>query len=78
MIVTAKGDPASETGIVVDFNKQSLMIKSGFTVVDYKDIYLDVNFMIGQITSCENLVIKFWEILEPNVNLLGADIYSIH
>lgn len=80
LIVTVKGDPDPETGFVVDLKKLSLLIKSDITdKVDHKNLNLDVDFMMGKMASCENLVMEFWKILEPKVKNLGSKcvLYSL-
>lgn len=68
LIVTVKGTPDPETGFVVDLKALSKLIKSEVTdKLDHKNLNLDVDFMRGKMTSCENLVIEIWKILEPGV-----------
>ncbi len=68
LIVTVKGVPNKETGFVIDLKQLSNIIRERVTnVVDHKNLNLDVEFMKGVMPSCENLVIKFWEILEGEV-----------
>jgi len=47
--------------------------------VDHKNLNLDVPFMKDKMASCENLIIAFWDILEPKVKLLAphADLNHI-
>ncbi len=74
LIVTVKGDPDPDTGFVVDLKKLSLLVKSDITdKVDHKNLNMDVDFMIGKMASCENLVMEFWKILEPKVKMLGSN-----
>jgi 6-pyruvoyltetrahydropterin/6-carboxytetrahydropterin synthase len=73
LIVTVKGDPDPETGFVVDLKKLSVLIRTDITdKVDHKNLNLDVDFMLGKMASCENLVMEFWKILAPKVKLLGT------
>lgn len=74
LIVTVKGWPDPETGFVVDLKRLSNVIKSDITdKVDHKNLNLDVDFMKGKLASCENLIIEFWKILEPQVKELGSE-----
>lgn len=69
LIVTVKGKPDPETGFVVDLKKLSNIIRSEvIEKVDHKNLNLDVDFMEGKMASCENLILEFWEILEPSIN----------
>lgn len=66
LIVTVKGEPDSETGFIIDLKQLSLVIRQHIIeVVDHKNLNLDVPFMQGKLASTENLVVAFWEILDP-------------
>ena len=69
LIVTVKGTPNADTGFVMDLKKLSVLTKTLIIdKVDHKNLNLDVDFMIGKMASCENLVIEFWNILAPAIN----------
>lgn len=73
LIVTVKGEPHPETGFVVDLKKLSILIrKEIIDKVDHKNLNLDVEFMLGKMASCENLVMEFWKILAPKIEFLGT------
>ncbi|CAN5912500.1 6-carboxytetrahydropterin synthase [soil metagenome] len=66
LIVTVKGEPDPETGFVIDLKKLSTLVRSSIIQkVDHKNLNMDVAFMEGKLASTENLVIEFWNILEP-------------
>lgn len=68
LIVTVKGKPNSDTGFVIDLKQLSTLIrKEIIDKVDHKNLNLDVDFMIGKMASCENLVQEFWKILAPKI-----------
>lgn len=68
LIVTVKGEPDPETGFVIDLKKLSTLIrKSIIEKVDHKNLNLDVPFMEGKLASTENLVMEFWNILQPQI-----------
>jgi 6-pyruvoyltetrahydropterin/6-carboxytetrahydropterin synthase len=73
LIVTVKGVPDPETGFVVDMKKLGDLIRREvIDKVDHKNLNVDVPFMQGKLASCENLIVEFWNILEPAVrNLYG-------
>lgn len=74
LIVTVKGTPSPETGFVVDLKSLSQLIKTEITdKVDHKNLNLDVPFMEGILPSCENLIVRFWEILAPGVKKLAPN-----
>lgn len=68
LIVTVKGEPDPESGFVIDLKKLSTLIRSNIIQkVDHKNLNMDVPFMEGKLASTENLVIEFWNILEPRI-----------
>ncbi|MGK7395254.1 MAG: 6-pyruvoyl trahydropterin synthase family protein [Candidatus Cyclobacteriaceae bacterium M3_2C_046] len=80
MVVTVKGEPDPETGFVMNFKDLSKVIKEKILMkVDHKNLNLDVDFMAGQLTTCENLVVAFWEILQPIIPKINpkAQLHSI-
>ena len=65
LIVTVKGLPDPESGFVVDLKRLSTLIRVEVTEkLDHKNLNLDVDFMVGKMASCENLIIEIWKILE--------------
>lgn len=80
LIVTVKGEPDPDTGFVVELKALSNLIRSRvIDQVDHKNLNLDVDFMKGKMTSCENLICEFWKILEPEIPILNneAKLYSL-
>ncbi len=74
LIVSVKGEPDPDTGFVIDLKELSELIKKDLIEkVDHKNLNLDVPFMSGLMASCEHLVIKFWEILEPGVRRMAPN-----
>ncbi len=68
LIVGVKGVPDIETGFVIDLKKLSNLIKYEILEkVDHKNLNVDVSFIKGKMASCENLVLEFWKILEPEI-----------
>lgn len=68
LIVTVGGVPDEETGFVVDLKLLSDVVKEYvIEQVDHKNLNLDVPFMKDKLASCENLIIEFWNILEPKI-----------
>jgi 6-pyruvoyltetrahydropterin/6-carboxytetrahydropterin synthase len=65
LIVTVRGNPDPETGFVIDLKRLSTLIRQEvIDKLDHKNLNVDVDFMIGKLASCENLVIEIWKILE--------------
>jgi len=75
LIVTIKGLPDPDSGFVVDLKKLSTLIKVEVTEkLDHKNLNTDVDFMIGKLASCENLIVEIWRILEkelPSITTRG-------
>jgi 6-pyruvoyltetrahydropterin/6-carboxytetrahydropterin synthase len=73
LIVTVKGKPDPDTGFVIDLKKLSTLIRENIIQkVDHKNLNLDVAFMEGKLASTENLVIEFWNILEPLIRKMSS------
>ncbi len=79
LIVTVKGDPDPATGFVMNFKDLKKIIENCILEkVDHKNLNLDVPFMAGKITSCENLVMAIWEILYPEISNASAKRVVLH
>mgnify|MGYP002778401943 FL=1 len=66
LYVTVKGQPAADTGFVIDAKRLSTLIKEKVTdKVDHKNLNVDVDFMQGKFCSTENLAIGIWQQLAP-------------
>lgn len=79
LIVTIKGQPDPETGFVIDLKKLSNLIREKIiNQVDHKNLNLDVSFMQGKLASTENLIIAFWNILQPLIpTISAAELHSL-
>lgn len=67
LYVTVKGDPDPVTGFIMDVKKLSRLIKESIVdKVDHCNLNIDVPFIPkGMQPTTENLVILFWQQLEP-------------
>ena len=67
LYVTVKGEPDPVTGFIIDVKKLSRLIKASIVdKVDHSNLNLDVPFVPkGMLPTTENLVILFWQQLEP-------------
>lgn len=80
LIVTVKGKPDPDTGFVVDLKKLSEMLKKEvIEKVDHKNFDLDVPFMKGKLSSCENIILEFWKIISPEIKKMApnAQLHSL-
>lgn len=66
LFVTIRGELDEGTGFVMNFKDlKKIVAEEVLEAVDHKNLNIDVPFMQGKLTSCENLIIEFWKILEP-------------
>ncbi|KAA3439120.1 6-pyruvoyl trahydropterin synthase family protein [Rufibacter hautae] len=73
LIVTVKGKPDPDTGFVIDLKKLSTLIREHIIKkVDHKNLNMDVAFMEGKLASTENLVMEFWNILNPLIPRISS------
>jgi 6-pyruvoyltetrahydropterin/6-carboxytetrahydropterin synthase len=64
LIVTIKGQPNPDTGYVMDMKKLGdLMKREVIDVVDHQNLNIDVPFMQNVIPTCENFVLKIWQLI---------------
>ncbi len=66
--VTVAGEPAADTGYVIDLAVLGQIIQARIVdKVDHKNLNVDVVFMRGLLPSTENLVVAFWRELESSL-----------
>jgi len=76
MEVTVAGSPHEDTGYVIDLAELSDIVhKHVVDPCDHANLNLDVGFLEGIIPSSENLVIAFWNQINPHVR--GGKLFSI-
>jgi 6-pyruvoyltetrahydropterin/6-carboxytetrahydropterin synthase len=79
LFVTIKGELDPDTGFVMNFKDLKKIVKDEvLELVDHKNLNVEVPFMKGKLTSCENLIIEFWKILEPLIRSESGDRASLH
>jgi 6-pyruvoyltetrahydropterin/6-carboxytetrahydropterin synthase len=67
--VSVEGQIDEQTGYVMDLSKlKELVSTKVVNLVDHKNFNLDVPFMRGRIPTSENIIVAFWEILEPAIS----------
>jgi 6-pyruvoyltetrahydropterin/6-carboxytetrahydropterin synthase len=66
--VTLSGEPDPETGMIIDL-KQLKEILDDLLIsrVDHKNLNLDVDFLRDCVPTVENLVIRFWDVLDGRI-----------
>ena len=66
--VSVEGDVDQKTGYVCDLSQlKAIVEREIIATVDHRNFNLDVPFMKDVIPTSENIVARFWEILEPKV-----------
>ncbi|OJJ17166.1 6-carboxytetrahydropterin synthase QueD [marine bacterium AO1-C] len=72
LVVTVKGIPDLESGMVIDYKVLSKIIrKEIIEKVHYKNLNLDVDFLQNKMPSCEILIIEFWKKLAPAIRAVS-------
>jgi 6-pyruvoyltetrahydropterin/6-carboxytetrahydropterin synthase len=75
--VTAVGQPAPETGYVIDLKKlRDILEEEIIEKVDHKHLNYDVDFLRGIIPTAENIAVMFWQIIENKLPV-GARLHSV-
>jgi len=66
--VSVTGTPDSSTGYVIDLGElKAIVQREIIDLCDHRNLNLDVEFLQGIIPSAENLVIAFWNQLQPQI-----------
>jgi 6-pyruvoyltetrahydropterin/6-carboxytetrahydropterin synthase len=64
--VTVRGPVAAPTGMVMDLNRLMVILREEIvSIVDHKNLNLDVPFLAGIIPTAENVAVAFWRRIEP-------------
>jgi len=78
LVVTVKGMVDEETGFVTNLKDLSRVINEKIIApLDHKNINLEVPFMQGKLASTENLAVSIWQVLEPEIRVMGAQLHCI-
>ena len=66
--VTVKGYVNPDTSFVMDLKKLKIVLEERVvSKLDHKNFNVDVDFLMGVMPSIENIVIKIWEQIEPEL-----------
>jgi 6-pyruvoyltetrahydropterin/6-carboxytetrahydropterin synthase len=78
LFITVKGNVDNMTGFVIDLKQLSRIISDRvISVLDHRNINLEVPFMKGKLASTENLAIGIWNELEKDILAEGAVLHSV-
>lgn len=76
--VTVKGEASPENGFVMNISiLKQVILEKIIAKVDHKNINLDVDFMMGEIATTENLAIAVWNELKPSIEEQGAILHCV-
>ncbi|MBL8859265.1 MAG: 6-carboxytetrahydropterin synthase [Planctomycetes bacterium] len=66
--VTVRGPVPDGTGMVMDLNRLMVILREEIvSVVDHKNLNVDVPFLAGVIPTAENVAVAFWRRIEPSL-----------
>lgn len=78
VFVTVKGEINPETGFLINLKLLSTIIRREvIDKIDHKNINVEVDFMQGKLASTENLAVGIWEVINPFVKELNADLHCV-
>jgi 6-pyruvoyltetrahydropterin/6-carboxytetrahydropterin synthase len=76
--ITVKGIPAKDTGYFINLKELSTLIRTKITDhLDHRNLNMDVDFLKGQQTSCENVAVAIWHQLIDEIKKLGGTLHSV-
>ena len=68
MYVTVKGNPNQDTGFVMDLKKLKVILNDKVvSKLDHSNFNMDVDFLKDVMPSIENIVMKIWEQILPEL-----------
>lgn len=71
--VTLKGQPRPDTGFIVNVKElRDIIYEDLFSVVDHKNLNLDVPYFKDRFPSVEQICIFIWELLENSLKKRGV------
>ncbi len=78
LYITVKGQPAPDTGFVVNLSELSEVVRRKIiNQLDHKNLNLDVPFMVGKMTSTEVLAVAIWDELVHDIQKMGCALHCI-
>lgn len=78
LFVTVKGIPDPDTGYCIDLKVLSDIIEEKvISQMDHKNLNLDVPFMTGKLTSCENVAIAIWDQLVEGLKGQSCQLHAV-
>lgn len=76
--VTVAGTPDPDTGYVMDLKDlRSILEEKVISLVDHRNLNLDVPFMAGKLTSSENFAVAIWEQIEEPIRAANRKLFAV-
>lgn len=77
--VTLRGEPDPETGYIIDLGELKRILQVAVVEpCDHRNLNTDVEFLRDVIPSTENLVIAFWQQIEPHIKAGKLDCVRVY
>jgi 6-pyruvoyltetrahydropterin/6-carboxytetrahydropterin synthase len=78
LYVTVKGDINTDTGYLIDLKTLSDILKEKITKkLDHKNLNLEVDFLKNTITTAENIAVKIFEEIEPEITKHNCKLHCV-
>lgn len=78
LYVTVKGEIDPQKGYCINLKDLSRMIRTHVTdKLDHRNLNLDVDFLMGKMTSAEVVAIEIWKQLESRLNEVGCQMHCV-
>ena len=78
LFVTVRGEIDKKSGYVMDAKLlKKIILSKVIDKVDHRNLNLDVDFLTDINPTTENLLLKFWEELEPEINNAHRKLYKL-
>ena len=78
LFVTVKGYPDPETGYSINFGALKAILRDYVEdPIDHKNLNLDVPWMVGQLTTMENLIVAIWDRIKKPIKDSGCELHSL-
>lgn len=78
LYVTVKGDINADTGYLIDLKILSDILKEKITKkLDHKNLNLEVDFLKKTITTAENIAVKIFEEIEPEITKHNCKLHCV-
>lgn len=78
LYVTVKGEPDSQTGLVMDLKILGEILQANvISKLDHKNINIDCDFMKGKMASTEVLAVEIWKQIAGVIKEKGCTLHSV-